>query len=227
MVIYIIRNYTYPKVSLHTAYADVSGASTSDAIYTTSTLLSHSGYHRAIIVGGIHILPRAFLKLPNHPKFVMFTRSGDSKCRILVVDADGLASVPLDPVDYTTGQRPKHHNSHSNHRHEPVASLICLNILRRHTPTWSFYPEILIAQFTGDTVDEASYRLLTQLDLAMLPTEPEESAVDVFAMVLFESLGYLRRPPSAMRNRKKLRFLTCGKNKYVKRERLDYRSQCE
>ena len=77
------------------------------------------------------------------------------------------------------------------------------------------HPEIFTAAIADDATDEASYNLLTQLDLAMLPAEPEESAVDDFAVALFHALGYIRRP-RAIRTRKELRFFTCGESKYAK-----------
>jgi hypothetical protein len=82
-------------------------------------------------------------------------------------------------------------------------------------PPPSVHLEILTAPTADDAVDEASYNLLTQLDLAMMPTEPEESAVDDFAVALFHSLGYIHRP-RAIRTRKELRFFTCGEVKYAK-----------
>lgn len=82
-------------------------------------------------------------------------------------------------------------------------------------PPPSVHLEILTAPTADDAVDEASYNLLTQLDLAMMPTEPEESAVDDFAVALFHSLGYIHRP-RAIRTRKELRFFTCGEVKHAK-----------
>jgi hypothetical protein len=75
--------------------------------------------------------------------------------------------------------------------------------------------EVLTALTADDAVDDTVYNLLTQLDLAMMPSEPEESAVDDFAVALFHSLGYLHRP-RAVRTRKELRFNICGENKYAK-----------
>ncbi|KAG9221981.1 hypothetical protein CCMSSC00406_0009189 [Pleurotus cornucopiae] len=49
--------------------------------------------------------------------------------------------------------------------------------------------DFLTALDTDDAVDERVYNLLTQLDLAMLPSEPDESTVDNFAILLFHSLA--------------------------------------
>lgn len=82
-------------------------------------------------------------------------------------------------------------------------------------PAPSVDEEILTAPTADDAVSQATYRLLSQLDLAMMPSEPEESAVDDFATALFESLGYLNRP-RAIRTRKGLRFFICGEYKNAK-----------
>jgi Uma2 family endonuclease len=82
-------------------------------------------------------------------------------------------------------------------------------------PPPAVHQEILTALTADDTQDEASYNLLTQLDLAMMPDKPEDSAVDDFAMALFHSLEYMHRP-RAIRTRKELRFFTCGEVKYAK-----------
>ncbi|KAF7426451.1 hypothetical protein PC9H_008820 [Pleurotus ostreatus] len=62
--------------------------------------------------------------------------------------------------------------------------------------------DFLTALDTDDAVDERVYNLLTQLDLAMLPSEPDESTVDNFAILLFHSL--------------ELHLLVCGETKYAK-----------
>ncbi|KAK2459785.1 hypothetical protein APHAL10511_008217 [Amanita phalloides] len=82
-------------------------------------------------------------------------------------------------------------------------------------PAPSVHPDILNASTANDAANDASYNLLAQLDLAMMPSEPQESAVDDFAVALFHSLGYIRRP-RAIRTRMELRFFTCGKFKYAK-----------
>ncbi|KIJ07131.1 hypothetical protein PAXINDRAFT_38846, partial [Paxillus involutus ATCC 200175] len=75
--------------------------------------------------------------------------------------------------------------------------------------------EVLTTVSADDTVIEDNYRLLTQLDLAMLPAEAGESAVDDFAVELFHALGYTHRP-RAVRTRKEIRLLICGEYKYAK-----------
>ncbi len=80
-------------------------------------------------------------------------------------------------------------------------------------PTPSIHPEILTAPTAGDAVEDASYHLIAQFELAMAPSE--ESAVIDFTVALFRSFGYTRRP-RAIRTRKELRFLICGDSKYAK-----------
>ena len=82
-------------------------------------------------------------------------------------------------------------------------------------PVPSVHEEVLTAATADGAVDNATYRLLAQLDLAMMPTDPEETAVVDFAVALFESLGYLDRP-RAVRTHEELRFTTCGERKYAK-----------
>lgn len=77
-------------------------------------------------------------------------------------------------------------------------------------PPPSVHHEIL----TAPTADEASYKLLSYLNLAMTP---EELAVSDFVVALFYSLGYIHRP-RVIRARKELGFLTCGE---VKSANLD------
>ncbi|PBK95740.1 hypothetical protein ARMGADRAFT_1052919 [Armillaria gallica] len=80
-------------------------------------------------------------------------------------------------------------------------------------PAPSIHPGILTAPTTDDAVEDASYHIIAQLELAMVPSE--ESAVIDFTVALFRSLGYIRRP-RAIRTRKELRFLICGDSKYAK-----------
>ncbi|KAM6501845.1 hypothetical protein JOM56_001822 [Amanita muscaria] len=60
-------------------------------------------------------------------------------------------------------------------------------------PAPSGPPEFLTALDAEDAADADSHFLITQLDLAMLPTEPEEAAVDDFAANLLRFLGYAQR----------------------------------
>ena len=75
--------------------------------------------------------------------------------------------------------------------------------------------EVLMTESADDTVTEENYRLLTQMELAMVPDEAEESAVDDFAVALFHALGYTHRP-RAVRTRKEIRLLICGEYKHAK-----------
>jgi hypothetical protein len=75
--------------------------------------------------------------------------------------------------------------------------------------------EILSVEDANATVSDANYDLLSLLDIAMDASNPQESAVDDFAVSLFRALGYIRRPRVA-RTRQELRFLICGENKYAK-----------
>ncbi|KAJ7079721.1 hypothetical protein B0H15DRAFT_804287 [Mycena belliarum] len=75
--------------------------------------------------------------------------------------------------------------------------------------------EILTVQDANDTVSDANYDLLSLLDIAMDASNPQESAVNDFAVSLFHALGYIHRPRVA-RTRQELRFLICGESKYAK-----------
>jgi hypothetical protein len=61
-------------------------------------------------------------------------------------------------------------------------------------------------------VDPANYALLIQLDLATIPSKLEDSTVVDFAVALFHSLGYTRRP-CAIRTRKGLRLCVIDSSK--------------
>ncbi|KAK0464768.1 uncharacterized protein EV420DRAFT_1062917 [Desarmillaria tabescens] len=82
-------------------------------------------------------------------------------------------------------------------------------------PAPSVHQEILTAPIADDAVDDSSYNLLAQLELAMVPSEPEDSAVVDFTVAFFHCLGYIHRP-RAIRTRKELRFLICGETKCAK-----------
>ncbi|KAE9398240.1 hypothetical protein BT96DRAFT_1020243 [Gymnopus androsaceus JB14] len=84
-------------------------------------------------------------------------------------------------------------------------------------PAPSLHPEILTAQTANDTVDEASWTVLCQLELAMTSWTSAEADIiggdtALFTVVLLRSLGYIHRP-RVFRTRKELRFVTCGENK--------------
>lgn len=75
--------------------------------------------------------------------------------------------------------------------------------------------EILTVESADDTVSDANFDLLSLLDIAMEASNPQESAVDDFAVALFHALGYIHRPRVA-RTRQELRFLICGESRYAK-----------
>ncbi|KAI5123454.1 hypothetical protein M0805_008825 [Coniferiporia weirii] len=81
-------------------------------------------------------------------------------------------------------------------------------------PTPAVNEEVLTTESADDTVDEESYNLITQLDLAMVPTELEESAVIDFTVALFHATGYTHRP-RVLRTRKEIRLLVCGEYRYA------------
>jgi len=62
---------------------------------------------------------------------------------------------------------------------------------------------------TDNTVTEDTYRLLIQLDLAMLSAGSKESEVDYFAVELFHALGYTHFP-RAICTQKDIRIFICG-----------------
>ncbi|KAJ7704344.1 hypothetical protein B0H17DRAFT_1224328 [Mycena rosella] len=75
--------------------------------------------------------------------------------------------------------------------------------------------EILTVENADDTLSDANFDLLSLLDFAMDASNPQESAVDDFAVSVFHALGYIRRPRVA-RTRQELRFLICGEFEYAK-----------
>jgi len=74
--------------------------------------------------------------------------------------------------------------------------------------------DILTTMDPDNTTKENTYRLLTQLDLAMVPGAVE-SAVDDLASLLFHELGYTRHP-HALRSHLQLELLVCGEHRYAK-----------
>ncbi|KAF9487797.1 hypothetical protein BDN71DRAFT_578874 [Pleurotus eryngii] len=75
--------------------------------------------------------------------------------------------------------------------------------------------DILTTPDPDDALDDHVYNFLAQMDLAMLPSEPEESSVIDFVVALFHALGYIHRP-RVVRTRKQLQFLACGETKHAK-----------
>jgi hypothetical protein len=77
-------------------------------------------------------------------------------------------------------------------------------------------PEILVYVKSVDnmTVDKNG-ELINLLDIAMVPTGPEEFAVNDFAVELFKTLGYVRRNRVA-RTCKDIPLLICGEQRHAK-----------
>ena len=76
-------------------------------------------------------------------------------------------------------------------------------------PEPTVHQEILTTVTADNTVTDDTYRLLTQLDLAMLSAGSEESEVNYFAVELFHALGYTRFP-RAICTLKDIRIFICG-----------------
>jgi hypothetical protein len=64
------------------------------------------------------------------------------------------------------------------------------------------------------TVDKNA-ELINLLDIAMVPTGPEESTLNDFAVELFKTLGYVRRNKVA-RTPKDIPLLICGEQRHAK-----------
>ena len=76
-------------------------------------------------------------------------------------------------------------------------------------------PEILNVESADNMTVDKNAELINLLDIAMVPTGPEESAVDDFAVELFKTLGYVRRNRVA-RTRKDIPLLICGEQRHAK-----------
>jgi hypothetical protein len=76
-------------------------------------------------------------------------------------------------------------------------------------------PEILNIESADNMIVDKNAELINLLDIAMVPTGPEESAVDDFAVELFKTLGYVRRNRVA-RTRKDIPLLICGEQRRAK-----------
>jgi hypothetical protein len=76
-------------------------------------------------------------------------------------------------------------------------------------------PEILNIESAENMIVDKNAELINLLDIAMVPTGPEESAVDDFAVELFKTLGYVRRNRVA-RTRKDIPLLICGEQRHAK-----------
>ena len=76
-------------------------------------------------------------------------------------------------------------------------------------------PEILNVESADNMIVDKNAELINLLDIAMVPTGSEESAVDDFAVELFKTLGYVRRNRVA-RTRKDIPLLICGEQRHAK-----------
>jgi hypothetical protein len=76
-------------------------------------------------------------------------------------------------------------------------------------------PEILNVESADNMTVDKNAELITLLDIAMIPTGPEESAVDDFTVELFKVLGYVWRKRVA-RTRKDIPLLVCGERQHAK-----------
>ncbi|KAF9471173.1 hypothetical protein BDN70DRAFT_978410 [Pholiota conissans] len=83
-----------------------------------------------------------------------------------------------------------------------------------HLPQPHVSQELLAKESAIDMVDDKNTELINLLDLAMVPS-PEDSAVDDFAVKLFNTLGYVRRHRVA-RTRKDIPLLICREWRHSK-----------
>lgn len=76
-------------------------------------------------------------------------------------------------------------------------------------------PELLTVESADNMTVDKNAELINLLDIAMIPTGPEESAVNDFAVELSKMLGYVRRNRVA-RTRKDVPLLICGEQRRAK-----------
>ncbi|KAJ7019067.1 hypothetical protein C8F04DRAFT_1214417 [Mycena alexandri] len=77
------------------------------------------------------------------------------------------------------------------------------------------HPAVLSLSCPATASDEDVYHFLRTLDLAMLPSDAEESAVDDFAVLLLKELGYVPIG-RILRTRKYIPLVICGENRPAK-----------
>jgi len=82
-------------------------------------------------------------------------------------------------------------------------------------PQPNIVPEALTALDPNHVDNDDAYELLSHMDFAMSPAPAEESAVDDFAVLLLQALGYTRRGRH-YRTRKDIPFVICGEQKHAK-----------
>ncbi|KAH7906580.1 hypothetical protein BJ138DRAFT_617911 [Hygrophoropsis aurantiaca] len=77
--------------------------------------------------------------------------------------------------------------------------------------------ELLTTEYDTDTIAHKNSFILTQLDYAMEREDPEsaESSISIFAIFLFDALGYAHRP-HLTRLLRRLKILICGEYKDAK-----------
>ena len=85
----------------------------------------------------------------------------------------------------------------------------------QHLPQPQIDSEILNIQDAADMVKDANQELINLLDLAMVPADFEESAVDDFAVCLFWALRYTSGHRIA-RTRKDIPLFICGEWRHAK-----------
>jgi hypothetical protein len=84
-----------------------------------------------------------------------------------------------------------------------------------HAPQPTIPVNVLTTEHHSNAPDDATYRVLKSMDLAMALAPAEESAVDDFAVVLLRALGYEPRGRS-LRTRKDLHLVICGETRHAK-----------
>ena len=78
-------------------------------------------------------------------------------------------------------------------------------------------PEILNVESVDNMTVDKNAELINLVDIAMVPTGPEESAVDDFAVELFKMLSYVRRNRVVRHGtHKDLPLLICGEQRHAK-----------
>ncbi|KAJ7806257.1 hypothetical protein B0H14DRAFT_3091411 [Mycena olivaceomarginata] len=77
------------------------------------------------------------------------------------------------------------------------------------------HPAVLTLAGPAAATEPSVYQFLRVMDLAMLPVDAEESAVNDFAVLLLQGLGYLP-VGRVIRTRKDIPLVICGENRHAK-----------
>ncbi|KAJ6576507.1 hypothetical protein DFH09DRAFT_362087 [Mycena vulgaris] len=77
------------------------------------------------------------------------------------------------------------------------------------------HPAVLTLPGPATATDSSVYQFLRAMDLAMLPVDAGESAVDDFAVLLLQELGYVP-VGRVLRTRKDIPFVICGEHRHAK-----------